>query len=331
VLVAMVLVATAFAVATVVSPSERASAIPPQCPGGEPPPCDPPDTTITTTTTPPPPEPVIWTTRVTVLDVSGSGYNRTMWGAWVRDSTPRYTMPHGYVAWTDPERSEGTIGLTRNTLPGTGNVGFYVNELGTDGPICRSGPKAAIPSTGRTIRALLAAPATQPADKIVEMAAGFLGPIENEAGDVTVTQVPTVELTDGHFALTVRGRMDGIAVPNYPFDWDGTFVYTANVGVYPSRNISNMDEVLLASVSESNLELSGDAGNDEYIEDDMEDAAEPVFHKAVTAKITAAMNQAVSERPEVQWFRSLGYTVSARRAFVTPEGVTVHPTLCRMD
>lgn len=268
---------------------------------------------------------------MTVLDLSGSGYDRNMWGSWVRDSTPRYGMPNGQVAWTDAEQSEGTIGLTRNTLPGTGNVGFFVNGLGTDGPICRSGPMGTIPSTGRSIHVLLAEPAVRPAAEIEAMAGGFVGPIENDAGDVTVTEPPAVELTNGHFALTVRGRMDGIDVPNYLPDWDGTFVYTANIYVYPSRNISNVNEVLLAGESDSHLELSGDAGNDEQIDDRVEAGAEPVFDKAITDMITERMNQAVSDRPEVQWFRSLGYTVSARRSIVSPDGITVHPTLCRMD
>lgn len=325
---AFALVAVAFAVAALGVRPEGVSAAPPRCPGGEPPPCD--DRPETTTTLAPPPAQVIWTARLSVLDQSGSDYNRTMWGSWVRDSTPRSTMPAGYVAWTDAARSEGTIGLTRNTLPGTGNVGFYVNELGADGPICRSGPKTAIPPTGRRIHALLAAPTTRPASDIVAMAAGFVGPIENDAGDVTVNQAPVVELRDGHFSLTVRGRMDGIKVPTYPFDWDGTFVYTADIGVSPSRNISNVEEVLVAGASNSNLELSGDAGNDEWIDDDVEAGAEPVFRKAINARITASMNQAVSERAEVQWFRSIGYTVSARRSVVSPAGITVHPTLCRM-
>jgi hypothetical protein len=326
-LVAGALVVMAFTVAVVASRPEGVSAelI---CPGGEDPPCEQPETTSTSS---PGPAPVIWTARMSVLDLNGSGYNRTMWGAWVRDSTPHYSMPAGYVAWTDAERSEGTIGLTRNTLPGTGNVGFYVNELGTDGPICRSGPMVAIPSTGRSIHAVLAAPTTKPASEIVTMAAGLVGPMPNDAGDVTVTEAPTLEFTNGHFALTVRGRMDGIEVPNYPFDWDGTFVYTANIGVGPSRNISNTHEVLLASASESVLELSGDAGNDEQIEDDVEAAAEPAFRRAVTAKITEKMNLAVSGEADIVWFRSLGYTVSARRALVSPAGITVHPTLCRMD
>ena len=59
--------------------------------------------------------------------------------------------------------------------------------------------------------------------------------------------------------------------------------------------------------------------------------AEPQFRTNVAAQATDAVNNSVSAQADVGWFRSLGYVVSVRNVTTTTSGVTVFPSLCKVD
>ena len=58
---------------------------------------------------------------------------------------------------------------------------------------------------------------------------------------------------------------------------------------------------------------------------------EPTFRGIVADQAQDAVNNAVSAQAEVQWFRSFGYVVSARRVTTTTAGLEVLPSLCKVD
>lgn len=303
-------------------------AAPPRCEDGSPPPCDVPDPDPTTTSTTGP-RPVVWTARVSVLDQSG-GFNRTMWGGWLRAGSPVYSTPAGYVGWTDsPANTEGSLGLTQTYLPPGGTVGFYMNELGTDGPVCRSQPVSAVPPTGRNVHVLLAPAITKSPADVSAMVAGFTGRVtpDPDGAEVTINTVSLVPQQNG-LLLTVSGRVYKDVTG--PFNYYGNFTYVVMLRLNASRRIDDPYEVMTVSADQGVLQLRGDSTKDDLL-NAFGDDVEPDFRAAVKDKATTAVNDDIASLPQVTWFRSLGYTISVRRVTTTPSGITVQPALCKVD
>jgi hypothetical protein len=63
---------------------------------------------------------------------------------------------------------------------------------------------------------------------------------------------------------------------------------------------------------------------------DVEAELLPAFRTAVRKKVAAAVNARVASRPEVQWFASLGFTVSFRDISIDGAGIHVLPSLCKV-
>jgi hypothetical protein len=307
-----------------------AQAIPPDCEDGSPPPCeDPPDPDDPPpTTTTPPPKPIVWSTRVAVLDQSEVGFSRTMWGGWHTQSSPGYTTPAGHVVWSDEAQTEGTLGLTQTYLPPGHPVGFYMNELGTDGPSCRSGRRSSVPTVTTATHALLGPTITKTPEEIAAMAAAFSGRVQPDpaGAEVTITQPPTLVPQQGGLQLTVRGRIykdvDG------PFNYYGDFAYAVVLHISPSRSVDT-NEVMVVSADEGILQLLGDSWKDDALEA-LGSNFEPDFRAAVRSRVQASVNADIAARPEVQWFAEMGYTASVRRVTTTPNGISVQPALCRV-
>jgi hypothetical protein len=265
---------------------------------------------------------------VSVLDQSEVGYSRTMWGGWHTQSSPGYTTPSGNVVWSDADRSEGTLGLTQTYLPPGHPVGFWMNELGTDGPSCRSRSRSSVPTTTTSTHALLGPTITKSPDEIAAMAAAFSGRVQPDpaGAEVTITQPPTLVPQQGGLQLTVRGRIYKDVTG--PFNYYGDFAYAVVLHLSPSRSVDT-DEVILVHADEGILQLIGDSWKDDALEA-LGPNFEPQFRSAVRAKVQASVNADIASRPEVQWFGDMGYTTSVRRITTTPNGIAVQPALCRV-
>ncbi|MGZ4705682.1 MAG: hypothetical protein ACXWCM_12505 [Acidimicrobiales bacterium] len=283
---------------------------------------DPPPTTV-----PPPPVPD-WNATVSVLDQSTNGFGRSVLGTWGRSDAPSRSL--GGVTWTDPAQTEGTLTLAGNDLPVGGTIGFRLFEQGSPGPLCRSFPADAVAPTGRTARVLVAPLMTVTPDDLAAMGAGFAGRVQPDPADaqVTITSA-SIDARDGGLFLTLHGTIwkdVQFPLPNF----DGTFTYTVMLHLIPSVSIVDPHEVMLAWADQGNLSVDGNG-----ITDDVElwfiDDLEPQFRTAVVDKATSAVNDRVANDPQVSWFASLGYTVSVRTVAVTPNGVDVQPSLCKVS
>jgi hypothetical protein len=321
----VLLAAGALVVAALAGFQATAGALPPRCDDGSPPPCDIPDPTTTTTTTP---HPDVWNARVTVLDQSGpASFSRTISGSWGGNG---YSTPTGQVTWSDPAtKLEGNLGLQAAYLPPGFNVGLRMFESGSSGRFCRSMPMAAIPPTGRTVRVLVAPTTVKTPADLQAMANGVTGTFHPD-GDTSITiQHATLTPQAAGLQLVITGTLFSDVqwpLPNV----DATFDYTVMLHLHPGTSITDVNQVMTVSADVGVLRLQGNGWTDDA-ELWWNGNAEPQFRTNVAAQATTAVNNSVSAQSDVSWFRSLGYVVSVRNVTTTASGVTVFPSLCKVD
>jgi hypothetical protein len=319
----VLLAAVALVVTALAGFQATAGALPPRCDDGSPPPCDIPDPTTTTTTMP---HPDVWNARVTVLDQSGpASFNRTISGSWGGNG---YSTPTGTVTWSDPAtKLEGNLGLQAAYLPPGFSVGLRMFESGSSGRFCRSMPMAAIPPTGRTVRVLVAGPTVEPAAAIALLGTGLQGVSDVSGATLTISQADLSAQDDGlHLALAGNIHVS----IDYAPDFDTDFTYDVVLHVSPSTRIDDPSEVLAVRADPGLLHLDPNGILSSIIVRVAGDV-EPQFRSAVAERATSAINDLVNGLDTVRWFTSLGYTVSARSVTTTHDGVTVFPSLCKVD
>ncbi len=321
----VLLAAGALVVAGLAGFQATAGALPPRCDDGSPPPCDIPDPTTTTTTTP---HPDVWNARVTVLDQSGpASFNRTISGSWGGNG---YSTPTGQVTWSDPAtKLEGNLGLQAAYLPPGFSVGLRMFESGSSGRFCRSMPMAAIPPTGRTVRVLVAPPTVKTPTDLQTMANGVTGTFHPDSDTSITIQHATLTPQAGGLQLVVSGTLWSDVqwpLPNV----DATFDYTVMLHLHPGTSITDPNQVMTVSADVGDLNLQGNGWTDDA-EIWWNGNAEPQFRTNVAAQATDAVNNSVSAQADVGWFRSLGYVVSVRNVTTSTSGVTVFPSLCKVD
>jgi len=290
------------------------------------PPDDPPSTTTPPTTTPPPPRPD-WTTNVSVL-AQDAWFSPLTYGSWARSDV--FSPSFGGVSWTNPAQNEGTLTLAGKDLPVGGTIGFGLFELGSSGRLCRSAPRGDVSPSGGSVHVLVAPTMSTGPDALATIADGFVGrvsPDPDEDTQVTITSA-SLDPQSGGLLLTLHGtiwRDIQFPLPNF----DGTFTYTVMLHMAPSVSIDDLHQVMTVWADTGNLDVSGDG-----ITDDIElwfgNNMEPTFRSAVVDKTTAAVNDRVANDPQVSWFTSLGYSVSVRSVDISPSGLAIEPSLCKV-
>lgn len=304
-----------------------ADAVPPLCPDGSPPPCDIPDTTTRPTTTTVVSNPV-WTTRVNVLDQSPVPVAKPVVGSWGRAGTP-YSTPINPVVWSATSPNEGTVGLQNTTLPGTGLVAFRLVEQTLGGRLCRGFPFGAISGTGKTTHVLTAPTSLTTPTALNAMAQSLVGPSDAiDDADVTITRASLVPRNDGLFLdIGVHVYAD-LQDPLGTIDAD--FGYQVLLHVSAGTSLDLFNEVMTVHADKGVLVQDGHnttTGILLWFAGDLE----PTFRDIVAEQARDAINNAVSAQADVQWFRALGYVVSARRVTTTTAGLEVLPSLCKVD
>jgi hypothetical protein len=336
--VTLALWATGLVVAGVLPESgATAAAAPPRCEDGSPPPCDQPEPDPDPDPDPDPhPNPnAPWTSLVSVLDQSEAGFDESVRGAWVSTGSPVYTTPSGTVQWNGPDHDQGSISISSTNLPSAPLMGFQLweQDQDVDGSLCRSTPVGGVDPVLATTHVLVGESKTTTPDELTEMAGGFVGDAsipESQSGtysaDIQLEEVlihpepGASETESGFLSLTINGHLfvDGPG----PFNVEGDFRYTGQVHLHPSEK-AEVDQVVSATVSNDSLVIFGE---DEDIEADLL----PPFRKAVRDKVAKAVDDRVAATPEVQWFASLGFTVSFRDVTIDNDGIHVLPSLCKV-
>jgi hypothetical protein len=310
--------------------SATADAAQPMCEDGSPPPCngeDPPGPTIPP---PPPTNPPTpnWHGRVTVLDQSpkDQSFVRDVFGSWAR-SIPSPT-PSARVQWTDPAKLEGTVDLAETSWPAGSLLGFRLQELGSNGRMCRGNPLGAIPPTGRTARVLVAPPVTKTKDDLALMAAGSVG-TTSPAEDVELT-ISSANLVPhaGGLRFEVAGRI--YANPWWAPAVDASFTYSTALFLNPSTNVTDLNEVVTVWASPGELDFP-----DTNLAADillwLADDVEPAFRGKVVEEIATKINSQINTQADVMWFKTLGYSVSMRSVTTSDDDLVFHPSLCKVD
>lgn len=299
-----------------------AGALPPVCPGGEPPPCDSPE--------PPPDDPpdpnpnpnAGWTSLVSILDQSEDGFQTPVLGAWVSTGSPVYSTPASTVQFANADNNQGTISIAHPNISVAPAVGFHLWEQGQniDGELCRSTPIPSVPLVLASTHVLVAESETVAPAELTELANGFVGDASTPEAEIRLDEV-TIEPVDGALALVLKGWMfaDG---PLW-FNAEGDFRYTADIHLLPSEK-SEVERLVIAHAENDALVIFGEDA-------DIEAEVLPKFRKAVVEKVEAAVNAQAAARPEVQWFATLGFTMSFRDIAIDAGGIHVLPSLCKVD
>jgi hypothetical protein len=210
-------------------------------------------------------------------------------------------------------------------------MGFQLweQDQDIDGSLCRSTPVPSVAPVLATTHVLVARSDTTTQGDLDEMAAGFVGTVsipESESGTYSATVnlrevTLTLDAETGTLPLTITGHLfvDGPG----PFNVDGDFRYSGQVHLGPSRK-AEVDQIVTATTSDDALDISGE-------DEDREAEVLPAFRRAIARKVSEAVNAKVASRPEVQWFASLGFTVSFRDISIDEAGIHVLPSLCKVD
>lgn len=291
------------------------------CSDGTPPPCIEHDPTTTTTLPNVPP----WHATVSFLDQS-TGFDRQVRADWTRSDWR--STPYGTVAWSDAAQDEGNLTLMQAILPGGAPIGFRMGELShPEGEMCRSQPYSAVPSSGRSVHVLVGATITKSPADLQAMANGFAGQTVSAAGATVSIHDAQLVPEDGQLQLTLSGHVHKeVTIGSV----DASFTYVVPLTISPSFNVGDPSEVMVVHANQGNLSLHGDGTTDD-IKIALGDDPEPDFRSAVQDQATKAVNDSVSSQPDVQWFLTLGYTVSVRQVTVTASGLTVLPALCTVS
>jgi hypothetical protein len=232
------------------------------------------------------------------------------------------------VQWNSPAHNQGTITIPSTSLPAPlEGLQLWEQDQDIDGSLCRSTPVPSVEPVLATTHVLVAESDTTTQADLDAMAAGFLGTVsipESESGTYSATvdlREVTLGLETGALPLTIVGHLfiDGPG----PFNVDGDFRYTSQVHIGPSRK-AEVDQIVSAATSDDTLDISGEDA-------DREAEVLPAFRRAIATKVSDAVNAQVASRPEVQWFTSLGFTVSFRDISIDEAGIHVLPSLCKVD
>jgi hypothetical protein len=313
---------TTLIVGLVFAVASPASAVPPLCEDGSPPPCTEPEPDPDPGPTTPPP--IVWRANVSVQNLSGGDFNRTVWGSWGREGSPGYSTPSGDVVWTNAAQTEGTIGLTSTHLPAGNRVNFRMRELGK-GHLCRSAPRATVPATGRNIHVLLGPPSLTDGADISEIGAESLGVITPTPPGAEHVRIDTVDLVpqNGQVSLVMTGYLEA-NVPWSLDDINDDFTYVAKLRLSPS-GVFDPAKVMAVGTDPSYTFRLDNWGSD------VENAVGPKIRAAVETRMADAINARIAATPEVLLYASQGYTVSLRQVTTSPVGVTVLPSLCKVS
>jgi hypothetical protein len=301
--------------------SSAAHALITKCSDGSPPPCIEHDPTTTTTLPNVPP----WHATVSFLDQS-SGFDRNVRADFSRSDLR--STPWGTASWSDAAQDEGTLTLNQAILPTGAPIGFRMGETSEpSGLLCRSTPYSAVPASGRSVHVLVGSTITKSPADLQAMADGFAGQTVSAAGATVTIHDATLVPQDGQLQLTLTGHVHKeVSVGSV----DASFTYVVPFTISPSWNVADPSQVMVVYANQGNLDLNGD-GITDSIKLDLGDNPEPDFRSAVQDQATAAVNSSVSSQADVQWFLTLGYTVSVRQVTVTPDGLTVLPALCKVS
>ena len=314
--------ATGLLVAGVFPSGSTAGALPPVCPGGEPPPCEGPEPGPEDPPDPTPNPNVPWSSLVSVLDQSEDGYRPAVLGAWVSTGPTVYSSQSGTVQWTNADHNQGHISIAHPNISVAPAVGFHLWEEGQDvaGELCRSTPIPSVPLVTASTHVLLAESETVGPGELTALADGFVGDASTPDAEIRLDEV-TIDPVDGALAVVLEGWMfaDG---PLW-FNAEGDFRYTAEIHLLPSEK-SEVERLTIAHAENDQLVISGE-------DEDIEAKVLPKFRKAVVEKVEAAVNAQAAARPQVQWFASLGFTLTFRDITIDTAGIHVLPSLCKVD
>lgn len=280
----------------------------------------------TTTTTAPAPN---WSARVTLLNQSGGPIDPSVSGVWRTLGSPHYVTYSGDVAWSDAAHDEGTVALRTVPLP-TSPVGFTLTEWTGDGPLCRSQLMPTVAPSGRTIRVLVGDKISLSPTNLQDLANGLVGRVSPDPDDaqVTINDATLVAHADG-LHLTIHGHLTKSEAWG-AIHVDAGFTYTDVLHIQTSRVEQDPAIVMTVHADQGELKLDGDGWSDDVLID-MSSNEEPAFRAAVQDQATAKVNATVAQNPDAQWFGSLGYTVSVRSVTTSDSGVTVMPSLCKVE
>jgi len=116
-----------------------------------------------------------------------------------------------------------------------------------------------------------------------------------------------------------------LPIPNV----DADFTYKVLLHPRPSTSQLSMASVVSVAADQGDLDLTGGNILDKFLLQFASDK-EPKFRSTVSAKATAAFNDAIAADPNVSWFTSLGYSLTARRVTTSTAGIAIDGAFCRL-
>jgi hypothetical protein len=342
-----------------------ARALPPRCSDGSPPPCEgpedpppppepdpttttrpaPPPTTApapiptTTTTIPPPPPAATRTVSVLLLNQDESGplgaVNAERYfmyelvnappgalaGPGPGDTTTRGLTPAGTSALEN-----GLFTFPDYPLPAGQKMVLKVTEAGAPGVLCRTVPRGVLPPSGTPLHILVAPMVTTSAAELETIAAGFTGPVTSGLPDGVTMTIDTAHLTPqaDQLALQLLGQLT-VGVFHYTFD------YHLQLRLVPSTGTDLASVVFFQAIGPGTVDLTsvGEPNGDGFIPAIKEQLL-PKLRVAVPVQATSAVNGRIFTDHDVQWWGDQGFHVSMRRVTISPSGMTLYPSLCRL-
>ena len=271
--------------------------------------------------------PFPWDANVSLLDQSSGGVNRVLDGQWLGLGIFNVVADGGTVLWTNPEKTEGTLHTNSAPAGPLTQVGFRMLEPGVPGRLCRLPKQSSMPPSNRTLRILAAPPSGKSASELSMLAAGFQGEVDIDDAQVTISSTQLDSRSDGLF-LTVQGHVwqdNQFPIPNV----DADFTYKVLLHPGPSTSQLSMGSVVSVVADQGDLSLTGGNILDKFLLLFASDK-EPKFRSTVAAKATDAFNEAIAADPNVSWFTSLGYTLTARRVTTSTAGIAIDGAFCRL-
>jgi hypothetical protein len=182
-----------------------------------------------------------------------------------------------------------------------------------------------LPPSGNPLHILVTSPVTTTAAELETIAAGFAGPKDTGLDGVTMT-IDTAHLTpqDNQLALQLLGRLT-VGAFNYSFD------YHLQLRAVASTGTDLASVVFFQAIGPGTVEVTsvGEPNGDGIIPQ-IKEALLPKLRTAVPVEATSSINGRIHSNHDIQWFSDEGFHVSMRRVTISPAGMTLYPSLCRL-
>jgi hypothetical protein len=332
-----------------------ADAVPPRCPDGSPPPCDgddPPETTPkpvpttspTPTTSPPPPPPSTWVANAVLLNQSPTPLGTVVANRQFLARRTREDIKNG-VPVPDPipggsaTLQDGSFTFAPVTQPTNTNVQIRVDDGGGRGPLCRTAPRASLPSSGGVIRILAAPPQVTGPQELNAMVSGIVGELAKEEDaqknvkTVTATSATLAPQADG-LLLTLAGNLDVDFFKPTEVDWRIGFTFRQLLTLKGSQSSSVGESLVVELTGPGSIDLTWVSGEPpeggDGILDYVADVLVPRLRDGVLAKAGPLINPKVAQLHAVRWWTEQGFTLSIRNVSYSTAGLSVEATFCRL-